>query len=411
MVFTWWIVGLKDKEPDVIYLIIILTFYFLHLDFFVRFFCFDETEHDFLVGCQVYNYDSTIAQKACAFACLSFLALVLGLLTRHRRVRIWEGVDASRLTLIFRWTLGICTGINVWFVFLSQTTDYLEFNETVSEHSLLWQIKAIPLVAGCLMFGNGVRFQLIDKAMLVTFLGLSLLTLNRSTFLEVIAIVGVYYISRYDNAIKKRYFVALTLLLVCVNAIAIYRETREFSGSLIAEKGNTILLKNEYLFFLDALLSETMVQFESRRLGGETFLDAFKLLVPSVARKAVGIPDDAHPIFEQIGWATFPDYGGGFCFLAECYLNFGWAGAACMFLFGAILKRFYTLMDYARRNKLFCVYSVCPLVFLDLSLMYRNGAAAHIKYLIQICAIALVILFVCSKKSTVVNLVLSPTVK
>jgi hypothetical protein len=147
-----------------------------------------------------------------------------------------------------------------------------------------------------------------------------------------------------------------------------------------------------------------MGQFEANYLYGETFLDVFKLLVPSIIRKWVGISDDAHPIFGEIGWAAFPDYGGGFCFLAECYLNFGWLGAGCMFVFGVLLKRFYTLMDFTRRKGFFSMYSVCPLVFLDLHLMYRNGSAAHIKYFIQVCALAIVIMYLCSRKTKVVSL-------
>jgi hypothetical protein len=387
-----------------IYLLIILIFYFLHLDFFVRYYFFGQTEHEFLVGTQVYNYDETIAGKACAFVCLCFVLLVAGLFTRHNRVRVWEEVDEAMLRRIFRWSLVACIGITFMFVVQAHILGYDEFTEAVAENSFWWQLKAIPLVACCIMFGNQVTFSTFEKSLLASFLLLSLLTLTRSTFLEVIAIVGIYRISRNNNRIRKWYLGAIILLLATVNTVATFRETRDLSASVLGEEGRKIMLKNEYLIFLDALLSETMSQFESNYLCGETFLDIFKLLVPSIIRRWIGISDDCHPIYGQIGWATFPDYGGGFSFVAECYVNFGWLGAGCMFVFGVLVKRFYTLMDFTRRKGLFSMYSVCPLVLLNLHLMYRNGAAGNIKYVIQVCVLAVVIMFICSKKTTVVSL-------
>jgi hypothetical protein len=392
-----------------IYLITIAIFVELHIVFFLQRSLFGESGT--WAPLVAYDYPAETALRAIAYVALCLLALVLGLCTRHRRTLVAVGVDMFRLRLVVRLMLAVGIGTSLFLIGQRIGSSGSVFGGTYGDfvlaayrYSFVAGARTLADVPLALAIFNGYRFRRLDKVLVVAYGVVTLATGNRSSFITYCFIFVAYLILRSGNRLRLRVVALGLALLLVVNWLGGVRQEWEFGRETTRDES---LLRNELRDFAPLLISEVLEEYEDQRLYGATFRRAIPLLVPSPARRVLGIEvpqaglngvvtsDSELYVFYSVARAAVPMYAGGFSMLAELFMNFGYLGCVFLFLYGVLIKRSWVGLVQSRLRGFFSPHAVFPLMFVILTAAYRNDVAVHLKTLVQVWVIAVAVVLVC----------------
>jgi hypothetical protein len=380
------------------HLLTILIFLELHVTFYIHYYMYGVTVHQYLNVQTSYRYSPYVAESSLMFMLLCFAALMAGLQTRHRRTLVAVEMNDRRLRWVFRIFAVASIFASSFLIVTSLGSTYGDYVQTTYKYSFLHNMRIMALVPLCFLLYGKTDMRRVDVALIVIVGLVTLASRTRSNIVEYIFVLLFAYVIRVRQTINVRTILLLVALLLLVNVVAIIRQNPNLQA---LEGQNEHLLTSEYRQFAPTLVSEVMARFDQRPQCGATILNLSSLFIPSFVRDLFDIRNPDIECLTRIGKEAFPHYGGGFSMLAELYLNFHWWGVVALFFFGLLIKRSWTLLVQARQRGLVSIHVVFPLTFVTLQFAYRNALGIHIKSLVQLYLIAFVLAWFCSRRLAV----------
>lgn len=217
--------------------------------------------------------------------------------------------------------------------------------------------------------------------------GASLLFLGSRGELIAPAILLLWFASR-----EKKIRIS-TLAALIAGAMLLFNWTgdRRLSGSSTIGTQDTSFIERSLIdtsspFIVTNLLAEAVPN-SAPFLGGDTYLESLKYILPGIVSRAIfGAPDaTASLIFRDIIGFSNQNTGFGFSLPSEAYLNFGRLGAlAIPLLLGHIFSRMYVHTAGVSRRLMSVVY---PVALAALPYGVRSDSLGQLKMILYPLAI------------------------
>jgi oligosaccharide repeat unit polymerase len=380
-------------------LLIIALFFILHIQFLSEVIIWERRDFSFFNWDFYYPYSKDIATKSLVFAIYCLSAFLIGyFLFRRRRQIIFQGeitarfkqniIRSANIFLLLFIILGL-------YILIASEFSYSEIIITRKKYNFLFELRVIPLLLTSYVLLNSAWIDWKKKSskrlkcLLVIYCIILVFLQTRSILFEIGVIFLYYWVRKTNDKFKIRYIILLYLASLVPNILLLYR-IKGLEINNIETYRNIFVY--EYSLLFNNILSEVIAHTEP--MLGKTLSNILPLLIPSFLRNNFGLFVDKTYITNVAHEAGV--FGGGFSFLAELYLNFGYWSIAIFLFLGIALAFLNNKTLYIEKVSIF--YAGTPLFYCYFVLAFRNDLTVFIKQIIQLFIILFFLKIIFSTK-------------
>ena len=374
---------------------IIVVFFLLHIQFYVRNILFGTDKVDFFMFSISYIFDRDMSVTSLSFSTACILSFVLCYATTRRMGRSTPifhsqmfGIGSYPLPLWPLITSGLLQVLATLAVVIQADFDYQAIAERFEEGAFILELRVIFLILLSHLLLNVRPVEVFNSPHLRTvrivvylYITALLLMQARSRVFEVAAILAFTHLMWDGDKVRQKYFAFLGLALIAPNIIVLGRlGWPEDIASLISG-----IFSFEYTVLFNNLLSVAIDEGAKEVTEPYTFMSSLSLVLPSPIRSFLGLDVVKSDYYIELAHAAHIR-NGGFSLLAELFTNFGWHA---IWVFGGLGGLIGFVNTKALRvGRVSLRACIAPLLYTAFILAFRNDLGVFLKYVIQLILIA-----------------------
>lgn len=351
----------------------------VHVLFCFMYLVFDVKSQDFAGQKIEFVFDEKSVYQILTISLISILAMIAAFITPLKITFRNRNLKRKRVEAGF-YLFAIPLLIFLFYKIISSGGNYGIMATEREKYSFLIELRIIPYLL-FIQYASQNYISMRHLVKFLTFIAVLALILfqARSLLVEVIIIMMCLRLRQKNDKFQMKYYL-IAFCFVPLSNISIALRSGYSLDKYISE-----MFKFEYLIIFNNIVAAAM-KFEFNQKI-DWIKERIFLILPSPIRKIIGIENPSNEMFLDVSAAANLT-SGGFSYLANSYILFGYYSAIFLYLI-------YLTVEIVRRNYFlskvdnYLSYSF-PLMLSCVLLAIRNDAGVLLKQLIQIIIIAMI---------------------